>query len=584
MSLTAAINIGRTALNASQLGIQVAGNNMANASTPGYSRQVLSLSPLFANKNVPQVSIGAGVQVAGIQRQVDQGLLNRIWSTSGDQAGAQAILDIYSQVEASLNELGDSDLSSELSGFFRAWSERANNTKSAAAVVQQGDKLASFLRRVRNDLTRQNDQIEAQLAGQVSQANSILESISQLNQAISDAEVGGQPANTLRDQRDQFVTQLSELVPVTVIDRGREGYDVLVSSVPVVLGAQSRGLELGTQTDASGKQQVFLSTKSDKARLPVDKGTIGGLLASQGVVIENVVGKLDTLAGQLIFEVNKLHATGTNGRGYSTMLSTQGVATADRARALNDPLNTSIQTLPNRPGNGGILVRVQHSSGSVTETRIDIDLDGITSAGAAGTTNDTTAQDVVNALDAIAGIRASFDAEGKLKIDADDGFTFSFAEDTSNTLASLGVNAYFTGKNANDIGLRTDLKNDPTLLASGRFQRNPTTNNWELVDNGTALALATLQNQGIASLSGRSVADFWRDTVQEIAAKTSEAKASSDSAGVVRDSLESQRQAMAGVSLDEEAINLLSFQRMYQAAARVVSVADEMIQTLLNTI
>lgn len=584
MSLTSAINIGRTALNASQLGIQVAGNNMSNASTPGYSRQVMNLAPAFASRATPQVSIGAGVWVMGIQRQVDQGLLNRIWSTSGEQAGAQAILDIYSQVEATLNELGDNDLSSELSGFFRAWSERANNTKSAAAVVQQGDKLAAFVRRVRGDLSRQNDQIDAQLRGQVTQANSILQSIAEINRAIADSEVGGQPANTLRDQRDQFVSELSQLVPVTVVDRGREGFDVLVSSVPIVMGSLSRGLELRSETDPAGKQVLALTTKEDRAKLPVDKGMIGGLLSSQNIVINQVVTKLDSLASQLIFEVNKLHATGTKPGGYTSMLSSQSIATADRNVAFNDPLNTSIQSLPFRPTNGGIIIRVQHSSGSTTEARIEVDLDGITNAGTTGTANDSSAQSIVAALDGVAGVRASFDAEGKIKIEADDGFTFSFVEDTSGTLAALGINAYFTGKTADDIALRADLRNDPTLLASARYQKSATSGSWELVDNGTALALAGLQTRGIESLSGRSISEYWRDTVQEIAAKTSQAKSTSDAASVVRDGLESQRQAMAGVSLDEESINLLGFQRMYQAAAKVVSVADEMIQTLLNTL
>lgn len=583
MALNAAINIGRTALSASQLGIQVTGNNMANASTPGYSRQLMRLGPLAAGRDVPQVSIGAGVQVLGIQRQVDQGLLQRIWNTGGEQAGARALLDIYAGVEAALGELGDNDLSSELTGFFNSWSERANNSKSAAAVVQQGEKLAAFMRRVRNDLSSQTGQIDAQLGALVSQANALTDQIAQINQAIADAEVSGAPANGLRDSRDQLVTQLSELVPVTVVDRGSEGFDVLVSSIPVVMGGQSRGLQLLRTPQAGGGVQVQLATISDSARLSVAGGSIGSLITNRDGVVNGVLDKLDRLGTQLIFEVNKLHSTGVNASGFRTLTAGVGMGLDDRARALNDPANTVMAQLPFRPVNGTLTLRVQSGNGNVVERNIEIDLDGITNSGAAGTSDDTTLAQIVAAIDAVEGVRATLDSEGKLRVEADEGFSFSFPQDSSGVLAAIGFNAFFTGQTAADISVRDDLRRDPTLLASAGFRRSDTSGNFERSDNLIAMGIAGLQRNGVAGLDGRSITDYWRDTVQEIGSATRQARSTADASTVVRESLENQRAAVSAVSLDEEAINLLNYQRMYQAAARIVSTADEMFQTLLST-
>ncbi len=578
MSLTQSIAIGRTALNASQIGIQVAGNNMANATTPGYSRQIARLTPLRGGSNYPQVSIGAGVQVNSIQRQVDEALQSRLWQTTSDQAAAETTLNLYSQIEGILGELGDNDLSSELSAFFASWSERANQTRSSSSVVQQGEKLANFIRRVRTDLSASATQAERELGGSVVQANELLSQIATLNGAISDAEIGNQPANVLRDQRDQLITQVSELLPVTVVDRGREGTDVLVGSVPVVLGSQSRGLEVTRFTDSDGNLQLGIATKSDGSRLSVESGRIGALLEAQDGVVGDIIRQLDSVTNQLIWETNKLHATGTTTAGFSNISAQLRLNAADRSTAINDPTNSAFGDLPFRPVNGGFVVRVKHSSGATTETRIDIDLDGRDATGARGFDDDTSMDDIVAALDNVDGITARYNASGQLEVTADDGFTFNFQDDSSSTLAAVGMNAFFTGLDASDIRVRSELQNNPNLLAAGRIV------NKTLVENGTALALAQLQDKPLEALEGRSLAGLWRDTVQDTSAGVANKMSAAQAAGTVREALLSQVAAVSGVSIDEESINLLQYQRMYQGAAKLISVADEMTQTLINLI
>jgi flagellar hook-associated protein 1 FlgK len=106
----------------------------------------------------------------------------------------------------------------------------------------------------------------------------------------------------------------------------------------------------------------------------------------------------------------------------------------------------------------------------------------------------------------------------------------------------------------------------------------------EFVENGTALEIAKLQDKALSNLQGRTIAEAWRDSAQAIGVQAAAAGTTLEAAASVRASLEAQRAGISGVSIDEESVNLMNFQRMYQASARVISVADELTQTLLSLV
>jgi len=576
MSLTSAVQIGRSALAASQLGIQVAGNNLANAATPGYSRQIGDLSSIRGATNSIENGAGRGVRVSAIRRQVDVALQARLVSSTSETAAANVRQQITSQVESTLGELGSNDLSSELTGFFKVWSERANQTKSSASVVQQGDKLAQFVKGLRGHLTDQRKQVDGQLAASVGKANELIQTIARLNSAISSTEGAGTPANTLRDQRDTAVTSLSEMMDVATVDRGLGGVDVLVGSAPIVLGSRANTLGLRTRVE-EGVSRVSVEIAGDRAQeLAVTSGQIGALLATRGGAIDDTIKKIDRLTSQVIFEVNKLHSTGTNLAGLTTATGSLGISAADRSLAMNDPANESFTNLPFAAQNGGFLVHVkQKGTGAEQTVRINVDLDGTTNAGLAGTTDDTTAEGIRSSLNAIGGINATFTTDGKIKITADEGFEFSFSDDSSGSLAVLGVNSYFTGKDASDIAVRADLLTDSSKLAAGRIV------NGQFTENGTTLALAKIQDQHLAGLGGQTITSTWQDTVQSVGGAAATAMSNADSTSIVHEALQNQRDSLSGVNTDEESISLMDYQRQYQAAARVISTVDQMTQVLL---
>jgi len=576
MSLTNVFDIGRSALTAGQLGIAVAGNNLANIATRGYTRQILDLTPAAGQRLSANTYLGRGVTVGGVRRQIDQALQARLWSGTSEHAGAQLKSSIASQIESTVGGLSDKNLASNLTNFFNAWSEKSNQSLSSGLVVQQGDQLAGYLRTLRSDLVQQRTQIDRQL-GQLSiAADGLLSRIADLNGQVSSAEGGGGVAGSLRDQRDQLITQLSELMDITAVEQNGGAVDILVHSTPVVLGAKSRGVELVRRTNEDGATEVYIGVKASGERLDIRSGQLGASLDGRTASVDATIEQLDSIASRLIFELNKLHSTGSNLKNPSLSTGTLAISNADRTRAINDPTNQTFADLPFKAVNGGFLVQVKQSATGATQTvRINVDLDGHTNTGAAGTADDTTPEQLRAALDAVPGVSASFNAEGKLQVKADDGFEFSFADDTSGSLAVLGMNSYFTGRDARDIGVREGLKSDPSQLLTGRLV------NGSFVQNGTASRVVALQDAPLTTLGDRSIRAAWSDAVQTVGLTAQASADRADSSSIVKDSLEAQRAGISGVSSDEEAVNLINYQQQYQGAARLISIAQELTQTLM---
>lgn len=570
MSLTSSINIAGSALNTAQLGLQVASMNMANAANPSYTRQIAMLQAIRGRVSDP-FQIGQGVAVTDVRRQIDEALQRRLWSgTAAENASAQRF-GVLSQLENILNEGTEFDMSSQLSGFFNTWTEATTLLDSAATIRNQGDSIASFIRNMRSDLVTQRRQIEDQIDAQVLRADAVLDEIASINQTITESEIGDTQASGLRDQRDALVTELSQLMDVSVFETNSGAYDIYSGSTPIVQGGRNRGVEINRVTDANGELSVRVEVAADSTPLPVSGGSIGGLLASRDGAIDATLEKLDTLASQLIFEVNKLHSTGINEDWLTTTGATLQIPSADRALAFNDPNNATLAGLPFGATNGGFTVHIRNENGSSSETRIDIDLDGLDNAGQPGFADDTNAEDIRASLDAIDGITASFDASGRLQIESEPGFSFSFSEDTSGVLAVMGVNSFFTGESAADIGVREDVE-----VMLGRLDESG-----QFIANGTAKLIGELGERAIGGLGGRSIQKFWGEQTTDIATQTASARNKANSDAIVRESLSAQRASVSGVSIDEESINLLSFQRQYQGAAQIITTAQEMFDTLL---
>jgi len=570
MALNTALQIGRTGLVAAQIGIDSAGNNMANAATEGYSRRALRLSPI-RGQSQGAFSVGRGVLVADVQRQVDEALQARLRTSVSNEQAAIEKQELLDQLESVMGELSQFDLSTELADFFNGWSEAANLTAPGAVLVEQGRTLATFMQSQRQDLNDLRAQIERQIDQQTRRANEIIDQIAGVNAQIATSEVGGSTANSLRDRRDELLQELSELVNIETAEDERGIVDVLIGSEPVVLAGESLGLEIERRSDGN-RTTTSVRVSQTEVRVEVEGGSLGGLLDSRDGSVDETIDRLDTLAKELIFSVNRFHSTSQNAGGLTSATSTMRIPTDDQTKAFDDATNTTFKDAAFMPETGSFIVHSRNpASGAVEEKLVTVDMSG-------DAADNTTAADIAAAIDEVAGLNASFDAAGRLSITSDTGFEFSFEDDTSGVLATLGVNSYFTGSSARDIAVRQDLIDDPTKVGIGAMRDG------SFVENAAALDIAGLQGSAIEGLGSISTQDYWQDTIQQIANEADTARTDAESSRVVRENLSAQRSALSGVSVDEESINLLTFQTQYQGSARVISTADELINTLIALI
>lgn len=562
MSLNGALQIGRSALMTSQAAMQVAGNNMANAATPGFNRRTIHMVPSRDEVIGRNQFVGTGVELMQIRREVDTALQGRLRDALAFESGALVDQRFLSSLETIQNELSSNDLSSVMSEFFNSFSELANNPEDNAVrsvVIQQGVNLASRIAGMASDYNTVRAEIDASLGTSITKVNDILDRIALLNRQISQTEQGITQAHALRDQRDQLLDELSGYFSINTIEQANGVVDVHIGSTPIVLAGSSRGVEARYKTQ-DGVIQVSLRVKADGTQLNIQDGRIGALVRQRDEVVQPAIDELDRLAQQLIFQVNRLHSQGQSRHGFTTVNGTYGV------QDINQPFNTDAAGLPFDVGRGSFFIHVTNKeTGLRTTHRIDVD---------GKATSMQSLMDEINTVVGVPNVTAELSADRSLRLSTNTGYEMSFSDDTSGVLAALGINTFFVGEDAASMDVSAELQRDPNLLAAGMGH--------VAGSNGTALAIADLQNLSLPELDGRSLREYWQQAVNKLAVKADAANAAVEAAGLVRENLAAQVQAISGVSLDEEAINLLAYQRQFQAAARFINVIDETFQTLLS--
>lgn len=565
MALGNALQIGRSGLLASRAGIEVAGNNLANIATRGYHRQSIHLTPARTQQLHPGVFIGRGVQVQQIARHVDEALEGRIRNGIADQSATAARQQILVQIESLENEFSDADLSTRMGEFFTAWSDLANSPADnslRSLAVQQGNSLAQYIQNLKGGLVDLRDQVDKSIDGAVATTADLLDRIAKLNQQIVTHSGGNGSAHALRDERDLMLAELAEYLDISVVEQASGSIDVFVGSVPALLNSRSRGLEV--QRDMiNGQLQISVAIVDDGSQVKPTSGSIGAMLTSRADDVTGGIDTIDDFVNELICQVNRIHSQGQGLQLHDTATGTYRVAHA--GLAMNDPA----AGLKFDVTHGSFQIHVtQKSTGQRTTHTLNVDLDGI---GA-----DTTVTSLASEISAIPNLVGSITRDGRLNIMADStDFAFGFSDDSSGALAALGINTFFAGSDASNMAVN-DLLNNVRLVAVAQ-NHNPG-------DNSNALAIASLPTQLLPSLNNISLNEAWSQHVADFAIRLSSTQAQHDANLIVYENLTAQQQRVSGVNADEEAINLLSFQRSFQGSARFLQVVDELIETLLRLV
>lgn len=564
---TGALQIGRSALLAYQSALQVIGNNISNVGTEGYTRQSAVLTPMTGLSIPEGFTPGGGVALTGLRRNVDEAVEDRYRIATGDQASAQVKQGVIGRIESAMNELSDSDISTLLQEFFNAFSDLQNEPGDFAGrgmIVTMGQSLADEIKRQRIEVYSLRDQLNGELELATQRANEIAADIAELNVRIAEMESTGRGGgNSLRDQRDVLLRELGELVRVQVREQPTGAINVYVGNEPLVQGGLNRGLQATLET-VNGEPTRVVRYADNGSPVTILGGKMEGIINSRDKILTEQIGALDGLARVLITEVNKLHSQGQGLEGFA---DTTG---AFDVRDANAVLNSSYAGLSLKPKNGSFVVTVtDRATGLSSDHVIAVDLDGI------GT--DDSLNSLVSKINArLNNASARATGDNRLRLTADEGFTITFKEDTSNVLASLGVNVFFTGTDSQDLGVNALVAANPNLLAAAST-RTPG-------DGTMAGRIAALGNEPVAGLNGRSISGYYNAIVGDVAVKGSAASASAVAASAITSALASQREAISGVSLDEETINLLRLERAFEGAARYTTTINGLVDELLAII
>jgi flagellar hook-associated protein 1 FlgK len=564
MSLLSAIQMGSNALHANEIALQVLGQNIANANTPGYIREEVVLSPAPTQRQ-GGLLLGLGVTVEAVVQKLDKFLEERLRGAVSDKASAETTQETYAQLEGVIGELSDIGLSSSLTKFFNSISEILNQPESRTVrnlAVLQGDtltkdivRLATRAGEIRNDV---NDRIQ-NMAGDI---NRLVEQIRTLNVRIAETEGGStskSDAVGLRDQRLTALENLAKLIDIRVIEQPSGGVTVYTGGDYLVFEGTSRQVEVVLDSQ-HGLTTANIHLADTDAPLDPSRGQLRGLLDARDKVLGGFLDNLDSLARTMAFEFNKIYSSGQGLNGFTTISSQFQVT--DQTK----PLNAA--GLPFTPNNGTFQVIVRNKKTGLTRTTdVRIDLTGLG--------KDTSLSDLTAALNQVPGISAQISVSGGLTISTqspDD--ELAFANDTSGVLAALGLNTFFTGSSARDLGVNPLVRADPAKFAASRGGIGADTNN--------AVDLAKFMDLPIASENGASLGVLYDRLIGETTQGATIANATAEGAQVFEQTLRGQKLATSGVNLDEEAVNMISYQRAYQAVAKYIATLNQLLELMVS--
>ena len=565
-TLLSAFGLGLSGLHVAQVQLDVTGHNITNVNTEGYSRQraeQTTFEPLYRTYG----PIGRGVTIQDIRRARNI-FLDTVYRQQIQEAGASEIKQTYfNRLEDILSEPSEDGLGERLNLFFDALNDFAGNvedTPTRTALLSEAEAVTGLLNDVAERIDTLRTDANEELRNTVPQVNALAESIATLNGRIQVLEGTGQCANDLRDDRDRLLDELSELVSVTIYERDDGIVDVTLGSDQFITATSYNALTVAPDPAIDPDHPELLTVRFEESGRDVNiqGGTMLGIIESRDVEIKRFEDNIDELARGLIAGINRIHTQSNGMLRYEGTLQSANVV-ADTGIPINDN-----EHLPYTLEDGSFDVVVYDTATGAVAGTITV---SVTAAG-------TTLNDIASAINAAANLSATTTPEGYLEITGGAGYAFSFANDSSGALTAIGANAFFSGYDAGTIGVSQDLIDDPRLISS-RYSLDPL----ETGDNTAALALAAVRDADILSGDSQTLNEYYESTVVDLGVRSRLNSDTYDAAQVFANDLEARRQEVSGVSLDEEVAALLVFQRAFEASARILTVADSMIETLLNS-
>ncbi len=349
-TISSVMNNAVSGLLAQQAAMNTANSNISNAETAGYSRQTVSL----------RASADGGVQSCDVRRVYDSFLQNRL-NAANEELGEYEVRQEYlSAVEAVFTEDEDYGLSASMSEFWSAWQDLANNPSGSTErtlLVAAAGELAAAFNEMSTELTGIQRDIDRSVSSSVDEINSLTSRLAALNAQILRAESSGQSSNTLKDVRDELVTELSAYLDINTFENNQGMVSIQLSNgLPLVDGSSSWSLDTVTNTSSGLQDAVWLSGNGDASVVTgaLSGGALGGSLAVRDELIPDYLAQLDELAASLAEAVNSVLTAGYDADGQpgqELFSGTTAAGLAVRQNIIDDPgLVAAAATADGAPG------------------------------------------------------------------------------------------------------------------------------------------------------------------------------------------------------------------------------------------
>jgi flagellar hook-associated protein 1 FlgK len=544
-------NLGLSGLTAAQVRLQTAGHNIDNAATDGYNRQSVQVSTAGAGSTGAGY-LGWGVQVDSVTRSYDNFLYRQLVDS---QSSGAALASYGNQITQVNNLFADPTvgISPAIQNFFDSLQAVASAPADSAArqqLVGQAGSLVTSINSANAFLDQQRNNVNTQISTTVDQINSYVQRIQNLNVQITNARASssGQPPNDLLDQRDQAVSELSQIVDVKVLDQGGT-FSLTVGNGQLLLGGNTV-FPLKAVPSASDPSRTVVAysipsgtggamTSVEMPEQAISGGSLGGLLSYRSQVLDTVQNSLGQLAAGLAMGVNALHEQGVdlNGEAGQEFFSLGAPKVlANSGNAGSAEISASFAT--------------PADSNALTGQDYKVQFDG-------------TNYHVYNAAD------GSELGSGSPTPEGIPGVTLSLSgtpqagdswlvEPTRSTAASLALEI-----------------SDPAKIAAADSTGGSANGN-------VALQMAQLQTGKLLGGGSMSLNEAYSQIVNRVGVLTQQNSTAAKAQNTLIQQNYAAQQAVSGVNLNEEYVNLDNYQEQFRAASRLIDVSSQLFDTLLN--
>ncbi|MBO6219797.1 MAG: flagellar hook-associated protein FlgK [Treponema sp.] len=613
----AAIEIGKRSLMAHSTQINTAGHNISNADTEGYSRQrvqIKTFDPIYRpdlTREERAGQIGQGTSVESINRLRDELLDQRIVAQTNQETYWTTREKYYTMIEQVYNEPDEISIRTNMDKYWQSWQELSVYPESQAArqaVVTRGETLAESIQQRYTALSGIGNLINGDIEATVKQINSITKQIGEINNEIVKVKAMGDNPNDLLDRRDLLVEKLSGLANITTDIRDNDEFMVHLEGNILVQGHIARQFEVEPMTDNNGYSRVIWS--DTKNTVQVSGGTLGALIELRDVDIRSEVQTLNTVTMNFADLVNDVHRAG---------IGMNNVTGLDFF--VQHPFVTSVNGNYDRNGDGvddhSYIFRFTGTNELNPQEKVGLE-GTMTFSGKSGTISvpyhatDTIEEVVARINDSDGEVKAYLDRDNHLVLKAttaqnmeNPDFVIRHVEDSGMFLTAYsGILQGSGAENAYDFAqadavnsLRGAFAVAPVLNPAGYIAVNeaikgdvlsvaaayPTNQGKSMIGDGrAAVEIASIRNTNVMIGKDRTFDDYFANSVTNVGLKGEQAEMNMLSQNAIMDDLRNLRDSISGVNIDEELAEIIKFQHGYNAAAKFVSVIDEMLDTVIN--